>query len=55
MLCDLLLTNVGNLASNELIRVLASANSNHFQILLFSYFSYDLQLCNNFKQLVLQS
>ena len=54
MLCDHLLTNVGNLASNNLIRVLASANSNHFQILPFSYFSHDLQIYNYCKQLILQ-
>ena len=52
MLCDHLLTNVGNLASNNLIRVLA--NSNHFEIHTFSYFSHDLQLYNYFKQLILQ-
>ena len=41
--------------TNNLIRVIASANSNHFQIVRFSYFSHDLQLYNYFKQLILQS
>ena len=55
MLCDHLLTNVENLASNNLISVLASANYTHLQILPFSYFSHDLQLYNYFKELILQS
>ena len=35
--------------------VLAFANSNRFQIVRFSYFSYDLLLYNYFEQLILQS